>query len=630
MWAYLRYVEKPEPGRYLAVCAAFLLSLLSKPMLLTLPFILLLLDYWPLRRLPSRTPFSGVVQGLAVAPASIDRIVLEKLPLFVLAGLIGVLTLVTRFQMDAIIPLSDIPLSARLATALTAYGWYLAHTFVPMRLGVYYPHPLTNWEILPAVVGAGILLSVTLFCWRRADRSPWLLVGWLWFAGSLVPVLGLAQGGRHAWADRFTYWPHIGLFVALVWGMNELVERWRIPSLVSGITGVLILGCLGGITWAQVGYWRDTITLWERALAVTANNDLAHLSLSNCYMLQRRFDLAEAHLVETLRIQLEPPAFHQRLGVYWLELGRLDEAADQFEQALQLAPDSADANYNLGITRLRQGQPAAARRCFRKVLESEPELADALAGLGFALFREGKRDEALRTLESALCINPKDAEAWRGVGLVQLARGELHEALRACEQAVQANPKCIPAYSEMGVALGRCGQWPQAVYCHRTALAKQQQAEEILASRNGRPLVVDSTPQSVLFRCRLAFALQHTPLSHLASVEYRAALEKALDWPQRFSEQARQLATDPDVDCRDCQLAFELASQAVGASSDPSAPLLDTLALTQAALGHFQEAVQTAEQALSKALATGQPALATSIRGRLLLYGQGKPSSSPQ
>ena len=302
LWAYVRYVHKPGWPRYLALAAAYSLSLLSKPMLLTLPFVLLLLDYWPLGRLRWQT-------GAPPIRTALGRLVLEKAPLFVLAAVFAAITLEARSNRGALVSLDTLSFSARFANALTAYGWYLGSTGWPLRLGILYPHPYENWSPLSALVGAVLLLALTLLAWQQARRRPWLIVGWLWFAGTLLPVIGFAQGGRQAWADRFSYWPHIGLFVALIWGLGEMSERFRLPALIPRLTATLVLGLLVMRTWNQVGFWRNSVTLWERALSITTDNDSVHQRLARLYRDRGQYDQAEFHMFEADRIQ------RQRLGI---------------------------------------------------------------------------------------------------------------------------------------------------------------------------------------------------------------------------------------------------------------------------------------------------------------------------
>jgi hypothetical protein len=295
LWAYAWYVERPGWKRYLAVGATFLLSLLSKPMLMTLPFVLLLLDYWPLRR-----------------PAAPRRLVREKVPLFALAALFAAITLIRRYENGALVSLDSVSLASRTANALTAYGWYLATTFYPVRLAILYPHPYENWSLGPALAGAGALLLVTAVAAWQARRLPWLIVGWLWFVGTLVPVIGLAQGGKQAWADRFSYWPHVGLFVAVVWGLGELARRFRVPARLAGAAAAAALGCLGAATWVQVGYWQDTLTLWEHTVAVTKDNLAAQYHLIGYYRRRGELDRAGPYLAEAARLEADRLRAHTR------------------------------------------------------------------------------------------------------------------------------------------------------------------------------------------------------------------------------------------------------------------------------------------------------------------------------
>jgi hypothetical protein len=301
LWAYALYLEAPSRRRYLGVAAAYALSLLAKPMLMTLPFVLLLLDYWPLRRAPSA---AGGPAG--AAPAPWGRLVLEKVPLFVLAAGIAVVTAVARDRTASAVPLSELPVSDRLANAAAAYGAYLVSTFYPVRLAVLYPHPGGDWPVAPALAGAGALAAMSLLAWRQAARRPWLLVGWLWFVVALLPVIGLAQGGPQARADRFCYWPHVGLFVAVAWGAGEVVERWRVPAPVTAVAAALVIGWLCVLTRAQAGYWHDPKTLWEHALDVTDRNAEAHRHLGNYYLQRGQPEAAESHFSEADGIKPGP------------------------------------------------------------------------------------------------------------------------------------------------------------------------------------------------------------------------------------------------------------------------------------------------------------------------------------
>ncbi len=398
LWAYVRYVERPGWRHYLGVAAAFALSLLCKPMLMTLPFVLLLLDYWPLRRtgepyqpdVPARGQKNPSL-ALRAGIRALGRVVPEKLPLFALAAAVGVVTVLAREHSGAPVSWEQLPLSARLANAATAYGWYVAATFCPTNLAVLYPHPLRNWSAPAALAGLALLGGVTLLAAWQARRRPWLLVGWLWFVGTLVPVIGLAQGGEQAWADRFSYWPHVGLFVAVAWGLGELAGRLRLPAAACAAAGALALAALAGLTAVQVTYWRDTVTVWEHALAVRPDNARAHANLGNHYQAHGRPDAAAAHLAEAVRLSPDSADFASLLGVSLLQLGRDGEAAEAFHAAVARKPREVTLWYDLALARLRQGRPDLAEHSFRKVLDLQPPTGDALAGLGLALGRQGRR-----------------------------------------------------------------------------------------------------------------------------------------------------------------------------------------------------------------------------------------------
>jgi hypothetical protein len=299
VWAWAGYVRKPNWRSYLAASGAFLLSLMAKPMLMTLPCVLLLLDYWPFAR------WAGAPGGDAPLPQRkrFNELVREKAPLFALAVAVGVVTLASRDRFGSIVSLGTLSLSARVANVLMAYGWYLRSTFYPLHLAAMYPLQYDHWSASSALAGLGCLLSVSVLCWWQARRRPWLLVGWLWFVGALFPVTGLAQGGPQAWADRFSYWPHVGLFVALVWGVGEFAERCRVPVAVRGAVAGLVLGTLAVLTWSQVTWWRNSVTLWEHAVAVTSENDWAHQHLAVLYRKEGRQDEADDQLRRAVDIQ---------------------------------------------------------------------------------------------------------------------------------------------------------------------------------------------------------------------------------------------------------------------------------------------------------------------------------------
>lgn len=293
--AYLRFVETKRRLFYVCSLVALAMSLGAKPMLLTMPFVLLLLDYWPLRQMRSSLPVGSTItdHGTRFFP-----LLLEKWPFFVLAFAVAVETTQTRSGTS----LGSIGLIDRLMNALAGYGWYISTTLWPAPLAAVYPHPHENWSWEASLTGAGLLVSVTALALRQARVRPWLFVGWFWFVGTLFPLIGFAQGGPQAWADRFSYWPHIGLLIALVWGATELGARLRIPVPVARAFWTAAIVGLMLLTSIQVSYWRDSVILWEHTVEVTKDNLYAHERLSLAYRRQGRTVEADFHMLEANRL----------------------------------------------------------------------------------------------------------------------------------------------------------------------------------------------------------------------------------------------------------------------------------------------------------------------------------------
>ena len=399
MLMYVRYVEvqsqEPVPGIqsclsrithhtlpfYLCSLFFFALGLMCKPVLVTLPFVLLLLDYWPLQRLQRHT--------LNSLPSTLRRLVGEKTPFFLLAAGFSLITVLAHRELGSLDFTPRLPLGLRLENALISYVRYLGKTIWPSNLAVFYPYP-TGWPIGKVVVCGVLLLALCVLALRAASSRPWLFLGWFWFLGVLVPFIGLVQAGAQAMADRFAYVPLIGLLLLLIWGAHELTQRWpyrAIIRLVAAMAAALL--CLA-LTRQQIVYWRDGETLFRHALSVTDSNYLAQ----------------------------------NNLGSALLEKGQVDEAIPPFREALRLAPGYTDALNNLGAALLRKGQTEEAIARLQAALKLKPDLAKAHCNLSVALARQGRLDEAIVHLNEALRLAPGDAEAhsvslgsrWAGKG----------------------------------------------------------------------------------------------------------------------------------------------------------------------------------------------------------------------
>ena len=409
--SYVRYVEHPGINRYLLVLLTFALGLMAKPMLVTLPFVLLLLDYWPLDRFQFvQQSGNGCAQAQqSVRPnnqkCSFFRLVLEKSPLFVLAAVSCIVAYLAQEQGGALKALNLFPIEVRIANAVFSYASYIGKTIWPQHLAVFYPHPgmLPLWQI----AGAGLLLvCISLLVIRAAHRSPYLAVGWLWYLGTLVPVIGLVQVGDHAMADRYTYVPLIGLFIMIAWGSCDISKRWRYRRIVLPIsTGVLLCASMIS-TGFQLRHWQNSTTLFEHALDVTADNTLAHTNLGVVLAGQGKPDEAVFHYTQALRIKPDHLEARINMGVALAAQGKLDEAVAHYSQALHIKPDFAGAHYNLGNALLEQGKTEEAIKHFREALRIKPNDAEVHNNLGIVLAKQGKTEEAIKHFLEALRIKP--------------------------------------------------------------------------------------------------------------------------------------------------------------------------------------------------------------------------------
>ena len=370
--AYIRYVKRPGVGGYLLVFVSFCLGLMAKPMLVTLPFVLLLLDYWPLRRfqLGSKSQKGDLPQSSADmggGRVSVFRLIAEKIPLFALVVASSVITFIAQRSGGAVVQLKDWSVIFRIADSLFSYVSYLVKMFYPTDLAMLYPYPETM------NIGVHVLLLIGLSIWilRQTQRRPWLGVGWLWYLGTLVPVIGLVQVGPQIMADRYTYLPSIGVFILVAWGAAELAGkwRWRYVKAGLGITAIIVVTVLLICTRKQVGYWKDSLTLYEHTLSVTEKN---HVILNNYGLALRnkgRFDEALIQFRKVLEIKPNKPNVHYNIGYVLTLQGKLDEAVSEYHKVLQIAPDHPALHYRLGVIFMQQGRHNEAIKHFNKALQ---------------------------------------------------------------------------------------------------------------------------------------------------------------------------------------------------------------------------------------------------------------------
>jgi tetratricopeptide (TPR) repeat protein len=400
LWAYVTYVRQPRASRYVWVVVAFALGLMSKPMVVTLPFALLLLDVWPLERFDLGAGWWSSVRPL----------VREKLPLFALSVVSSAITVVVQREGGTVASSVRLPLIERLGNALIAYVAYIGKTLWPLHLAAYYPYP-RSLSTTSVVASALLLVAASLAVMRVRRRHPYLPVGWLWYLGTLIPAIGIVQVGTQAMADRYTYIPLIGIFIILAWGIPDILSRWswwRIPS-AAVATGTLLLCAV--IARAQVHYWQSSTTLWMHALDVTTDNYAAHTYYGNALAARGDVERAIAEYTEAIRIRPDYPEAHNNLGPALARQGKIDDAIAQFAEAIRLRPMYADARNNLGVALASQGKFNEAIAQYTEALRLDPDHARAHGNLGLALRARGQPADAIREFKIALRMNPNNADA---------------------------------------------------------------------------------------------------------------------------------------------------------------------------------------------------------------------------
>jgi tetratricopeptide (TPR) repeat protein len=457
IWAYVRYAEVPRIARYVPVVIFMGLSLLSKPMMVTLPCLLLLLDYWPLRRwpanessqVPPETDLPPRRPQLAQA-AAIGWLVLEKAPLFVLSAASCAITMVAQQRGGAVSSLSLLPLSARFGNAAISYVQYLRQMLQPMDLAFLYPLPRGGNSFV-LVVGATLLLVFATAMTLALHRLRYLPVGWLWYLGTLVPVIGLVQVGSQVRADRYTYFPLIGIFLLLVWGLADLAQRWRCERHLSVIGGMILIACAAG-TYKQVHYWRNSTTVWAHTLAVAEESAQAHNSLGIALDQSGNVEDAVPHYLDAIR--LEPYGITGAMAQYNLGLamatrGQLNTAIGHYEACLlSLYPPQGEVAVrvyreclnSLGVAYAKADNLTDAIRMYTMAVEFAPEMATPHCNLGLALARQGDFVQAEKHFSEAVRLNPEYSKAHFSLAEVLVEEGRLSDAIASFRRAAQLQP----------------------------------------------------------------------------------------------------------------------------------------------------------------------------------------------
>jgi tetratricopeptide (TPR) repeat protein len=455
--AYVNYVRRPfSLVRYLTVMAFFCLGLMAKPMLVTLPLVLLLLDYWPLGRMTARQPARRTCFW-------------EKVPLLMLSAASCAATLWAQTEAIAANDRLDLPL--RLGNAAVSCVGYLEQLFCPVGLAALYPYPeagLGFWKVATAVLVL-VAISSGAVVWRR--RCPYLLVGWLWCLGMLVPVIGLIAVGSQAMADRYTYLTQIGLSIALAWGATDLTRSWPRRGLVCGIASAMVIAIMSGAAWRQTCYWRNSETLWRHTLACTTGNSIAHYNLGVDLADRGRISEAIGQYQKALKVRPGYAEVHYNLGVLLANRGEIDQAIAHYRAALQIVPNFSEAHNNLGSALASRGQFGEAIVHYRQALDILPEFAEAHNNFGNALAGQGRIDEAMMHYRQALDLKPDYVEAHNNLGSALARQGRIDEATSHYRRALAIKPDYAEAHNNLGAALQRREQTAEAIAQYEAALA---------------------------------------------------------------------------------------------------------------------------------------------------------------
>jgi tetratricopeptide (TPR) repeat protein len=411
--AYVSYVRRRGLVRYVLTVLLFTSGLLAKPMLVTLPVLLLLLDYWPLGRFDSHQTIRATSgQKRQFSPAYdkrrvLYRAIIEKIPFIALSVVSSVITFLVQRGGSAMVDINVLPLKDRAANAFLSYARYIGKMFWPQNLAVFYPFDADRFAFWQVAMCVLLLLVISIFVIRFGRNQKYLPVGWFWFVGTLVPVIGFVQVGIQAFADRYTYIPYIGLFIMIAWGLPELISKWPQRKIALGLSMVIVLTTLGICTHQQVNYWNNSFTLFSHAIEVTQNNYVAHYSRGVAYNSIGRYQDAIEAYKQAVRIKPDFVLAHYNLGVSYEGLGRYQDAAEAYKQAIKIKPDYADAHINLGVTYYKLGRYQDAVEPYKQAIRIKPDFVLAHYNLGVAYLVTGDKGSAL---EEYKILKTLDAE----------------------------------------------------------------------------------------------------------------------------------------------------------------------------------------------------------------------------
>ena len=459
--AYCRYVGNPRIINYILIILLLGLGLMAKPMLVALPFVFLLLDLWPLKRLKFRkNAYTGAAEFFGFK--AISQLIWEKIPLFALVAVASTLTFIAQKSEGAVQALGALSLKIRVANALVSYVSYVLKAIWPSNLAVFYPHPgntLPAWQIIVAA----LLIALSIFLsMRTLKKYPYIAVGLFWYLGTLIPVIGLVQVGNQAMADRYTYIPLIGLFIIVSWGIFDFLKKWHYHTIILILSAISAICVLAVCTFLQVSYWQNGITLFEHTIKVTNKNCVAHNNLGVLLSKEEKFDGAVFHYDEVLKIKPKDNRALYNKGCALRDKRDFDKAAFFFKESLKINPDYAEAHNGLAYILFVQGKPDEAILHYRNALKIKPDFTEAYNNLANVLCFQGKFDKAVLLYKEALRLDPENIDTHYNIGLFYKKQGKLKKAMTHLAKAIKIDPDYAKAYNEIGIILFQQGKYKKA------------------------------------------------------------------------------------------------------------------------------------------------------------------------
>ncbi len=604
--AYVGYVRGRGILRYLLTVVLFVFGLLAKPMLVTLPFVLLLLDYWPLERIRGQK-----TEDRERNTESVLKLVIEKIPFLAIAAISSAITFMVQRSGGAMAGMDVLPLKFKFANAVISYARYIGKMFWPENLAVFYPFDADSFALWQVAMCVLLLLVISIFMIRFGRKQRYLPVGWFWFLGTLMPVIGLVQAGEQSLADRYTYIPYTGLLIIIAWGLPELLSRWLYRKIALGIAAVMVLTVLGIGAYRQAGYWKNSSALFTHAIEVTQNNYIAHEHLAQELYKQGNPALAIEHYKKALEINPYYAESYNNRGIVYSKLDRWQEAIKDFSQAIRIKPDYVDAIYNRGIAFGNLGRWQEAIKDFSQAIRIKPDLTDAYNNLGIIMNAQGNYKEAIEQLERVVRLQPDAARPCNDLALLIAKHPEIKNhsidgaislARRACEITNYRNADFL---NTLALAYSSAGRFSEAVNTAESAIHIDQNsasAHRVL----GAALLSEGDFQEALVHTKRSLEIEPNNID----------AKNNLAWI---------LATSPDPNIRNPSDAIRLAQEVCNTVNFKEPTVLDTLGAAYASDGRFADAVETAQKALDLAGSANQTQIKNTIERHLILYKQNKP-----